>query len=698
MSFLNASLLPWLLPVLAVPLLIHLLNKKFPKVVRFSSIELIQKAMAQRSRWFRLRHLLLAALRTLALLLLLLMFLKPVREMFGSHARRHGRRCAVILFDHSLSMEAKDNGVSARKRGVIEIEKIINTLAADDRVNVVAVERTPSACFPELAPNQTEALNFVYNLPPGLGGADFSKAGALAAEMLARENTDAKEIYFVSDFQRPSWATADLAKLPGDARAFFVNVAPEVRSNRAILDARLEGSGNAQPGETLSVEVTVGNFSPTAFQGKVEALLDGRAGFETDGSIAPWTTARLKLPLRLPTPGLHTLELRLPDDENDGLPQDNRWFLTVNATEKENVLVASDETGDRKHAAFFLGKALDPFEGTGGSVRAKHVSSVQLTGAELAGISKVFLTSLDALGPEACQRLAGFVNHGGNVVYFLDGAHDAENLAALDKAAGEALAPLRLDARQTGQNIPGGAQKILRGDFKSKYLRVFRGTQRANLALLEFYEYNHATATDHGKALLSYTDGSPALAVSHLGLGTLLLCNFSVNELASNMARQRAFPAWIQDLVKTLGEEDAGPRGHEVGEEVQDEVWKTEMPDNSVVAPSGQAVRTNRDLDVNRYRISFSAREQGVYKLAEGSTNYAWAVNCPAEESDLRSVDADTLPRRMAHEEQAHFVEGQRDYLMLSSGRPLFHLFAFAVLALLAVELGLFRLFKRRPA
>jgi hypothetical protein len=696
MSFLNLPLFAWLAPLLAVPLAIHLFNRRSPAVFRFSSISQIKRSIAQRSRLFRMRHLLLLLLRTLALALLALMFLKPVRDIFGSRRAGAGTRHAVILFDHSLSMEAADAGVTGRQRGIIEAEKIINALGPNDQVDVVAIERNPRACFPELSNNQADALNFLYHLPAGLGVADFSKAGALAAGLLAHAS-GGQEVYCISDFQRGTWATADLAQLPASARVFFVGVAPDERPNRALLGARLE-QPDAPAGETVSIEVTLGNFSPASFQGKIEARIDDKAGFETDAAAAPWTTAKFKLPVRFATSGMHTVELRLPDGADDSLAQDNRWFLTANVADKETVLVVSDETGQQKRAAFFLGKALDPFEGDGGSVRVKNVSSAQMTGAALSGVNKVFLTSLDPLPADTCKQLAAFLTRGGSIVYFLDGEHDAENLAQLDKSAGEPVAPLRLEERQTSQNIPGGAQQIERGDFKSKYLRIFRGTQRASLGLMEFYAFYHTSAADNGKALLTYTDGSPAMAVSHPGTGTLLACNFSVSELASNLARQRAYPAWIQDLVKTLGEEQAPPRANEVGDRIYAEVWQTDMPAMTLRAPSGQLVRTERVLDVNRYQISFSAEEQGIYQLAAGDASNAWAINCPADESDLRSVDPGMLPQRLAHTRQAHFAQGEQDYEMLASGRPVFHYFALGALALLALELGLFKLFNRAAA
>jgi hypothetical protein len=123
-----------------------------------------------------------------------------------------------------------------------------------------------------------------------------------------------------------------------------------------------------------------------------------------------------------------------------------------------------------------------------------------------------------------------------------------------------------------------------------------------------------------------------------------------------------------------------------------------DLPASTVRAPSGQLVRADRVLEVNRYQLSFTAEEQGIYQLAAGDVSNAWAVNCPAEESDLRSVDPGMLPQRLAHARQAHFAEGEQDYETLIAGRPIYHYFALGALALLALELCLFKLFNRTAA
>src|SRR5262245_40852312 len=105
MSFLASALFTALIPLVALPLVIHLLSKGFPRHFRFPSIELIKQTMAQRSKLHRWRHWILLALRTAFLLLLLLAFLLPVWKRFGADPTAKGERHVLIVLDHSASME-----------------------------------------------------------------------------------------------------------------------------------------------------------------------------------------------------------------------------------------------------------------------------------------------------------------------------------------------------------------------------------------------------------------------------------------------------------------------------------------------------------------------------------------------------------------------------------------------------------------
>jgi len=290
-----------------------------------------------------------------------------------------------------------------------------------------------------------------------------------------------------------------------------------------------------------------------------------------------------------------------------------------------------------------------------------------------------------------------FLFQGGGLIYFLDGPGDAANLAALEKIFGPGTMPIRLTQRMVAKNLTADAQQIARGNFQSPYLKLFDGDARQDLSLLEFYDYYQAAATGEGDVLLEYGDKSPAMASVRYGLGTMLLMNFSAGELSSNLARQRIFPAWIQALVKAISTHEPPPSSHTVGDPVETEIWRSEAH-NDVISPAGTPIVTKRDLTGERCSVEFTPDQLGFYTLGAPQPLYAFGVNPPTDQSDLRQIDMGVLPTEFSGNHEAHLVAGADDYDELAKGRPIFHWFVLAALAVLLMESGFQAFLRRRPA
>lgn len=245
--------------------------------------------------------------------------------------------------------------------------------------------------------------------------------------------------------------------------------------------------------------------------------------------------------------------------------------------------------------------------------------------------------------------------------------------------------PIKLGERRTSANIATGAQQINKGDFKSRFLKLFRGESRQNLALLEFYDSYRAASTGNGNILLSYGDDSPAMAMLNYGTGTMLLMNFSVSEFSSNLARQRIFPAWIQEIVKNLSTEDNTVPAYFVGDVLNTEVWRSDLKGADFKGPTGALVSIKKDMTGDRCVISFTPDQPGFYTLGR---RYAFGVNTSPDESDLRKIDREALPEALKTGQQGHFVEGERDYENLIQGKPIFQYFLAGVFALLLLEMA----------
>ena len=275
------------------------------------------------------------------------------------------------------------------------------------------------------------------------------------------------------------------------------------------------------------------------------------------------------------------------------------------------------------------------------------------------------------------------------MILFLDGKADAANLDKIGALAGETM-PIRLTEKLDSQNLPGGAMRVASGDFHSRFLRLFDGVRRQNLALLEFYDLYHAAATGSGKVVLTYADGTPALTESAIGLGTLLVCNFSVAEASSNLARQRLFPAWIHEMLLRMGSSgSAAIEPFLVGDSASGETWAAEASGRELTGPDGKPARARSDVLGERMRVTFTTEGTGFYQMpgSDGKDLLAFAVNTDADQSDLRAMDPEVLPDRAGSgHPEASIVGGTTDYSLLLRGRPVFHWFLLAALAFLLIE------------
>lgn len=687
MHFLNSSLLWLLAPLVGLPLLIHWLNSRYPKKFPFSSIDDIRKTMAGRSRIFRWRHLLMMLLRALAILALLLAFLKPV--VANRTALDGKKRHVILMVDHSLSMDHSENGTSARSRARAEVKRLLDSLDAGDVFHLIRVDHSPTAAFTAWSTNKAAALNFLDASPPPLTRADFPSANKLATS-LVKDAKNPPDIYCFSDFQRQDWSDVAFDSLPENSRLYFVSATENPqRGNRAVTSLTL-GPGAVIAGGECEVKVRIANHSPAPWTGKIEAGFSPAHLREKSTTLAPWSEGDVVFPVPVPSGGLLKLTASLPKDD---LPADDARHLVVQVSEREEVILLTGGENDQS-ALLFLTTAVDPYGGEKGIYRAKQLPPEALNPAALAASSRMIASRLPLLDDAQAGTLVTYLRGGGGMILFLDGPADAANLKKLGDLSGAEL-PLRPTEKLDSLNLPGGTMRVASGDFRSRFLRLFEGVRRQNLAHLEFYDLYHAAATGTGKILLKYADGTPALTESTVGLGTLLICNFSAAETSSNLARQRLFPAWIHEMLLQLSESGTAAREpFRIADSISGEAWASEAIGRELSTPDGKKPRIRTDTLGERLRIGFTATAPGFYSLPDGSGRdlLAFAVNTDPDQSDLRAMDPTILPDRAGttlHE--ASFLGATSDYEALLRGRPVFHWFLLAALAFLLLEGSLFK-------
>src|SRR6188474_2264658 len=119
MLFLNPLLL-WGLLAAAVPIAIHLLNRRRHKTIQWAAMQFLLKATRESRGKKKLRHILILTCRALALAALAFAAAKPVISgLFGWGGGKVD--LVVLLLDRSASMEAKPaDGYDSRREIVLK--------------------------------------------------------------------------------------------------------------------------------------------------------------------------------------------------------------------------------------------------------------------------------------------------------------------------------------------------------------------------------------------------------------------------------------------------------------------------------------------------------------------------------------------------------------------------------------------------
>ncbi|HEU4640189.1 MAG TPA: BatA domain-containing protein, partial [Candidatus Binatia bacterium] len=120
----------------SLPLLIHLLNRRKLNRIRFPAVRFILMSQKRISRSYRLRHWILLALRTMAVMLLALLLANPIFQTGAGLFAGGGPVSLVILLDNSLSMTWSGDGIGFKQAK--EAARLLITLLGDsDRAAII---------------------------------------------------------------------------------------------------------------------------------------------------------------------------------------------------------------------------------------------------------------------------------------------------------------------------------------------------------------------------------------------------------------------------------------------------------------------------------------------------------------------------------------------------------------------------------
>lgn len=136
LGFLNSGFLIASLSAL-IPILIYFFAKKRPERIVFSSLKFIISSKEERNSKINLKNILLLIIRTLILLLLTLIFARPILKTFlGIDSNYHAPTTISVIADNSLSMDYYADDIQKFELLKNNLKKINNKLTNNDFLRI----------------------------------------------------------------------------------------------------------------------------------------------------------------------------------------------------------------------------------------------------------------------------------------------------------------------------------------------------------------------------------------------------------------------------------------------------------------------------------------------------------------------------------------------------------------------------------
>ncbi|MGH9885541.1 MAG: BatA domain-containing protein, partial [bacterium] len=400
MNFLAPAFLAGLAAI-AVPVIIHLINRERKVVVEFPSLMFLQRIPYKSVRRQKIRHLALLILRCIAIAMLVAAFARPFFQKHQTAIAGTGAREVVVLLDHSSSMGYADRWSKAKDAA----KKAIGSLGATDRgtlilfANDAVVANEPMATPDHIvaAVNAAKLTSEATRYAPPL---------KLASQIIAASGLPRREVILISDFQKIGWANRNEISFPQGTKVTPVDLGGPTAADVAVA---LVTTDRDSTGERDRVTVAARLINTGAHEKTVAATLSvGSRDVQTKSVAIPARGSQQVAFSALAVPnGATKGAVRITPDS---LRQNDLLNFTLAADEAVPVLIVEPASGARENQGLFLRRALEI--GDRPRFRIDEKPADALTPRDFEGRAVVILDEIDPPSGAVGTRLRQLVEGG----------------------------------------------------------------------------------------------------------------------------------------------------------------------------------------------------------------------------------------------------------------------------------------------
>lgn len=638
MTFLNPLVLLGLVAA-GIPLLIHLFQFQQPKTVDFSSIAFVQALEESTIQRMRIKRWLLLALRTLAIVCLVLAFARPT--LTGQAARTIGGQAnssMAVILDNSLSMTLRSAGGSYLQQAKAAARQIVEQMQSGDELFLGLT----SGSSPRLNRHTTRssALQAVDEVSAASGSRPLAQTIRTAAARLEEAAHLNREIYVFSDLQRSSLLDTVAQTIPEDIRVGLVPVNTSSHSNVAVTDVRVV-SRILERGQPVEMEATLANYGSEPLTGFVtSAFLEGDRVAQASATLEPGTEETVSF---MVTPQRRGWLAGRVEIESDQFEPDNQRRFTLHIPERRDVLIVRGENQSTDYLELVFSSELAAGRG---AFETTTIGEEELPAQTLAESDLVALVGVRGLSSGEIESLTRYVDAGGGVFFFPAQQGVASDYNTwFDRLNAGTFAGF---SGSLGSREPTASTE--RADlehpmFQTMFASTADQEERQLEEVLVSFAMNYAPGPGDEQTLIQLSNDRPFLHEIRYGEGRVLVSAVAPDPAWSDLPMRGLFVPLIYRASYYLS---AGSSGRQAAFTLGSDrelrlSGRTSEEPFRFVGPGGEEVIPEQRTLVERTHIRLNQLEEpGIYEvMREDELIQRVALNIQTSESDIRIASAE---------------------------------------------------------
>ncbi len=556
LSFVHSAYLFALLAV-AVPIIIHLINRKKAIHWPFAAMEFLLRSHLRVERRLKIKQFLLLLLRMLIVAAIAFGFAKPFLKKAQGNAPSMPKAIVFIL-DDSFSMQYRSapHALTLFEEARRKLKKILSHLRGEDLVALLhgsLSEKTLPFEQTELTFDKRALRRKVDRWKPSFRKTDLREAIDRASLILAKKKGFQQKIIILSDFARHTFSSnaRSLLALPSvELIPIRPSGGPENVQNVAITNIVVQPAPFIES-DAYRFTVFVKNFGNRARRHLLLKLhLNGRVKAQGFISLKARAALQKQFVIRLRLAGLYS---GFAEIERDPLEGDNRFFFTLKARRRPKVLLVNGDprTIPYLDELFYLERALQ-------DLAAPFSVKTQLASAHLpepSAFDVIFLANVARLPKRWLFKLKRFVKEGGGL--FISVGNQVNPFYYNRHFAD--LLPRHLRHKAVAAQRPDGTGVVIQryfGEIQGSH-PIFRTLARdgiifqtARVSKLMLVQTRQKS--EQGTLLWRYSHGPPALLERVVGKGKVLLLTTTIDRDWTDLPIRSFFQPWIQRSIAYL--------------------------------------------------------------------------------------------------------------------------------------------------